>query len=120
MLSVTLQTVYVGVERRVKPRIYAPFPILVEGVNVHGESFQTTAIIDNFSRNSMYFRLFEPLAEKAELSIVVSLSILLPFNKADSQDARHHVRVKGLVERIEPKAGMVYGIVVTYQDWQYL
>ena len=46
-----------GGERRQHPRRSEPFPVLVRGVDVHGEVFESNTVLESFSAGGLYVRL---------------------------------------------------------------
>src|SRR5438270_3427276 len=46
-----------GAERRRRPRLYEPFPVMVRGVDASGTSFEINTVLDNMSADGLYVRL---------------------------------------------------------------
>ena len=68
------QNVYTGAERRVKPRLYAPFSAMVRGVDAKGEAFEINTNLHNLSAAGVYLGMAQPVAEGSRLFIVTRLS----------------------------------------------
>src|SRR2546428_2427003 len=79
-------------ERRQHPRLSEPFPVLVRGVDVHGEAFELTTVLENFSAGGLYARLRWRVAPGARLFAVVRITLALDPTVA---------RPRGRVVRVE-------------------
>jgi len=106
----TKQYLPMGEDRRIKPRIYIPFPAIIEGQDESGHVFKAETVLDNFSSNSMYFRVLPCVVLGSSLSITVGLSTSLPMDKTPSR-----ISVEGLVRRADHKEGGVCGVAVTFK-----
>lgn len=114
MATNTTQNVHLGDDRRIKPRIYIPFPAIVEGQDEDGQVFKSDTVLDNFSSNSMYFRILPSVGKGSSLSITVGLSTSLPMNENLSR-----ISVEGLVRRADLKEGGVCGVAVTFKKARF-
>ncbi len=106
--------VHIGEDRRIKPRVYIPFPAIVEGRDENGQVFKADTVLDNFSSNSMYFRILPCVGHGTKLSITVGLSTSLPVHETPSR-----ISVEGLVRRADLKEGGVCGVAVTFKKARF-
>jgi len=102
-------------DRRRKPRIHIPFPVSIEGQDENDEPFKAQTVLDNFSSNSMYFRIFPHVVQGNNLSIVVGLSVSKPFGEAPAK-----ISIDGVVRRADRKDGGVFGVAVTFKKARFL
>ena len=102
-------------DSRRKPRIHIPFPVSIEGQDENDEPFKAQTVLDNFSSNSMYFRIFPHVEQGKNLSIVVGLSVSKPFNETPAK-----ILVDGVVRRADRKDGGVFGVAVTFNKARFL
>lgn len=94
-------------ERRAAPRIYDPFPVVVQGIDLSGRAFEAVTALDNISADGLYLRLMTEVGEGAKLYLVLTLApALSPESKPSS------VAVRGEVIRVEPKPGSAFGVAV--------
>ncbi len=100
------------IERRNKPRIYAPFPATVQGVDTGGKEFQSETILDNISTGGLYMRLMSCLERGADLYIVVQMSAALT-------DDPPCVAIQGIVSRVETMPGGTCGIAVAFRHHHF-
>ena len=105
---------YFGVDRRSKPRIYAPFPLLVQGMDASGRKFRRSTVVDNLSvgGGGLYLRLVRDVEPGTKLFVIVQLS-----TASGDDESRPSLAAIGQVLRVEPKPGGVggYGIRITRQ-----
>ena len=66
-----------GDERRQHARRSEPFPILVRGVAVHGEVFESNTVLESFSAGGLYVQLQWRVAPGARLFAVVRIALAL-------------------------------------------
>ena len=90
-------TAYKGAERRVKPRIYAPFSALVRGVDARGIPFEIYTHLHNLSAEGVSFRTSQQVTEESRLFIVTRLSP----DPADNRPAPR-VAIRVVVLRVDP------------------
>lgn len=104
-----------GVERRSKPRIYDPFPVVVRGVDASGETFEFKTVIDNISAGGLYLRL----TRCVEPGVMLSIYIRLSTTPKDDVPAPH-VAVHGVVLRAEQKPSGACGVAVAFTNHRFL
>ena len=100
-------------ERRAKPRIRAPFPVMVRGVDAKGVAFEVNTILDNLSAGGLYLRLARRVEPGAEVSMEIRLST------APTDGALRAV-TRGVVLRVEPNLGGACGAAVRFTRHQLL
>jgi hypothetical protein len=105
---------YFSQERRSKPRIYIPFPAKVSGVNVEGEGFTVSSVIDNLSSEGLYIRIMPCVKPKSRLSIIVSLA-----TAAAPDEIPPRISVNGTVLRVDEKPGGAWGIAVKFKQGRF-
>lgn len=96
-------------ERRGKPRIFTPFPSVVEGVDEQGEGFKYKTVLDNVSASGAYLRLTRPLEIGTEMLILITVS-----TSVVGLSPGLLVKISSRVLRVEPKIGGAYGLGVTF------
>lgn len=106
---------YQGLERRSKPRIYAPFPANVRGVNVSGETFEVTTTLDNLSAGGLYLRMTQRVELGAKLFIVVRLSV-----SPSREVLAPRIAIRGLVLRAELHPDGTCGVAVAVKQNRFL
>jgi hypothetical protein len=97
----------VAVERRAKPRIDGPFPVLVRCTNMNGESFETETVVDNLSAGGFHVRL------EHRLDLSASLFALIRFGSIE-------IEAKGTVKRIEPQDDGLFGFGLAFESYRIL
>lgn len=102
-------------DRRRKPRIHIPFPVSIEGQDENNEPFKAETVLDNFSSNSMYFRILPHVVQGKNLSIVVGLAVSKTFGETPAK-----IAVDGVVRRADRKDGGVFGVAVTFNKARFL
>jgi hypothetical protein len=100
----SLLTVYGGVERRSKPRIYEPFPVTVHGMDASGEEFRAAGLLDNLSAAGLYLRLLQRVEPGTTLSVIIR------FSNGQNGAAAPRVATQGVVLRAELKPGGACGL----------
>jgi PilZ domain len=96
-------------ERRRSARIDVPFPATVEGVDVDGDAFLVTTVLDNLCKEGVYLRLIPCVQVGSDLSISVAAEIDSP-----------RVSVRGQVMRVELKDGGACGVAVKIHPARFL
>jgi hypothetical protein len=102
-------------ERRVKKRIYVPFPAVVEGLDVDSKAFSVNTVVDNLNDRCVYLRIVPSVEQGAVLSVTFSLSAT-----TDSDYTSSRVRLRGEVVRTDSKPGGGCGVAVVFSDYQWL
>jgi hypothetical protein len=102
-----------GLERRKKPRIAAPFPTRVRGIDSKGEAFEAESVLDNFSAGGLYVRLSQRVKEKAKLEFSIRMA------GPESRQAAT-VKARGIVLRAEAKPGGVFGLAVKLTHHRFM
>jgi len=97
-------------ERRAKDRIYIPFPAAVEGVDVYGEEFSISTVLDNLSGNSLYLRMMRSVKLGAKISVMFRLSTAATVGTRSS-----FVHVRGTVVRTDEKPGGASGVAIKFK-----
>jgi hypothetical protein len=110
-----IPTVREWVERRSKPRLYEPLPVIVHGVDANGDAFETGALIDNLSAEGLYMQLAKCIEPWATLSIIIRF----PSAPTDGEVVPRVV-CYGMVLRAEPKANGICGVAVAFTHHQFL
>lgn len=100
-------------ERRLKPRIYDPFPALVKGLDQDGKPFEVKTIIDNLSFGGFYVRLMPCLRPGARIFLLIYLSHDLTGDSAPC------VAVRGKVLRVDHLPGGVCGVAAVISRSRY-
>jgi hypothetical protein len=100
------------VERRLRPRIYEPFPTRAWGKDAEGQNFDVDCVLDNISSTGLYLLL--PLRVKldAELSLVIKFL----NRQGTGATALLHCRIL----RVEPQPDGRYGIAMTITEHHFL
>lgn len=101
-------------ERRLKPRIYYPFPIKISGVDAEGAPFECDTVIDNLCAGGLYLRTVARVEPGAELTVMFRFA-LAPVVSAPLGGA---VKAKGKVLRINDLWG-VYGLAVALNECSF-
>jgi len=113
--KVLLAPFYRGQERRDKPRVSAPFPATVRGVNANGEVFETDTHLNNLSHGALNLSLTHAVKQGAKLFIIVWLA------PAPSKDAgTPRVAVRGTVVRVEPQSTALSTVTVAITNYRFL
>lgn len=115
MTAIEWASVGKGYERRRKPRIYTPFPAIVQGKNEGGEHFKVETVIDTFSVESLYLRMLPCVEKGAKLSVLVGLK---PYETISDDSPR--LAIDGVVQRIEEKPGGACGVAITFKKVNFL
>jgi hypothetical protein len=102
-------------ERRQKPRIYVPFPAIVQARSENGKPFHISTVIDNFSAGGLYLRIAEQVKEREQFSVVTQLSV-----GVDRKVKSARVMLIGEVTRVEHLPGGVYGVAVEIKKHKFL
>jgi hypothetical protein len=102
------------IERRSVPRIAAPFPATVRGVDQAGDRFRIDTVLDNFSAAGLYVRLARPIEPGATLFVVVRFTVA-PAPKL----AAPGVAARGVVVWAEPQPG-AWGIAMKFTRQRFL
>ncbi len=97
-------------ERRTKDRIYIPFPAAVEGVDVYGEEFNISTVLDNLSGNSLYLRMMPTVRLGSKISVMFRLSTAATAGTRSS-----FVHVRGTVVRTDEKPGGASGVAIKFK-----
>jgi hypothetical protein len=110
-----MPTIYVGVERRRKPRIEGHFPALVHGVDAGGEAFELQAVIDNISAVGLYVRLKQRVEPGTTLFFLTSLSRAERVSLCAPRLALHGVALRA---ELTPAGGC--GVAVALSHHRFL
>ena len=106
---------YLGIERRRKPRLTGEFPARVQGVDGNGQAFQNDVVADNISSSGIYFRSRIGVGVGTTLFIVVRLP-----GGASSTDSGPLVAAYAVVVRSEPQANELFGLAVSMKRHKLL
>ena len=106
---------HVDVERRIKPRIYKPFHAMVRGVNVAGEPFEVSTVLDNMSSGGLYLRVKQNVGQDAGISVIIRLST----KKVDLIPVAN-VAVEGVVVRVDAQSGGIYGLGISITNRRFV
>lgn|SRR5262249_52028653 len=103
-------------ERRVSPRIDAPYPVRVRSVDSNGHKFKEETFLENLSGGGLYVRLRRKLVVGAPVSLAVRLS---------TEPARElpavRLAARGIVLRVEPpQADGTFGTAIEFQQRRVL
>jgi hypothetical protein len=105
----------VGVERRIKPRIYKPFHARVRGVNAGGEAFEVATVLDNMSSGGLFLRVEQNVMQGAGIHVIIRLSTktvdLIPVA---------NVAVEGVVVRNEAQPDGEYGLGILISNRRFV
>ena len=104
-----------GGERRQHPRLSEPFPVLVCGVDAHGEAFESNTVLENFSAGGLYVRLRWRVEPGARLFAVVRITPAL-----DPTGGGPCVAVHGRVVRVESQPYGQWGVGVQFTHHRFL
>lgn len=102
-------------ERRQHPRIYNPFPALVQGVDSEGNSFKIDTTIDNLCVNCLYFRLLPQVTAGANVSVTIRLSA-----GVTNVTTGPSVLLSGVVKRADTLPGGVNGLALMLNRYRML
>jgi hypothetical protein len=83
-------------ERRRKPRISAPFPIKVRGVDASGKGFEIETVVENISSSGVYLRLPKQMSTGAKFNMAIR------FNNADGSGPNAMLFCKVLRTELQP------------------
>ena len=108
-------TVYGWPERRCKPRIKGPFPIVVHGVDVVGDTFEIKTVIDNISAGGLYVKIGQRVEPGATLFFHASLSSVERVVELAPRLLLH-----GVVLRSELTHGSACGVAVAFSHYRFL
>lgn len=102
------------IERRRVPRIAAPFPTILRGVDQSGDRFRIDTVLDNFGAEGLYVRLVRPIELDATVFVVVRFAVgSIPMLAAPGVAAR------GVVVWVEPQPG-AWGIGIRLMRQRFL
>jgi len=96
------------VERRSKPRVCVPFPVIVRGVDDSGKAFRCATVVDNTSAGGLYVRLMPCVKDGTLLDITLRLS------SARAGGGTTRVVTPGVVVRSETIVGGACGVAVAF------
>ena len=96
-------------ERRSKPRIYEPFPAMVRGVDMAGQTFEADTLIDNLGSGGVYLRLTQFVNPGAQLFIVIRLS-----KNSSNLMSSPRAAARGRVLRCDPQPNALFGLAVAF------
>ena len=65
---------YRRAERRIKLRLQGPFPTIVRGVGVSGETFEAETVLDDISAGGLHLRLKQPVSLGMVIFLVARLT----------------------------------------------
>jgi len=102
------------IERRSTPRIAAPFPATVRGMNQAGDRFRMDTVLDNFSATGLCLRLMRPIAPGAPLFVVVRFTIA-----PTARPAAPGVAVRAVVVWAAPRSG-AWGVAMKFTRQRFL
>ena len=107
---------YAGAERRRKPRIKGPFPVVVTGVDSAGETFEVSTVVDDISAGGLYLRLRQRFEPGATFFLVASLSAPGGSSGKDAPRLALHC----VVLRAELMQGGACGAAVAISNYRFL
>ena len=102
-------------ERRCQPRLYEPFSVRLRSVDADGGTFESDAVLDNFSAGGFYVRLTRRVEPGAKFFAVVRIATGPP-----SGTPVPRVAVRGVVIRTEPQPDGRYGLGVRFTHHRFL
>jgi hypothetical protein len=102
-----IHTHTIGQERRGAPRIETPFPATVRSIDVDDQPFEAHTVLDNLSSSGLYLRLAWRVRQGTRLFVVVRLSAV-----PNVGDCTAGVALHGMVLRMEPRPGGVFGTAI--------
>jgi hypothetical protein len=94
-------------ERRLKPRVEAYFPVRIRGLDAAGNPFDQEAVLANLSASGLYVRLNRLLRVNTPLFAVFSLANL-------------KVATRCTVSRIEEQPNGFWGLGVRFKSYRLL
>jgi hypothetical protein len=103
---------YYSGERRQEPRIYLPFPAIVEGINSEGEVFHFRTILDDFSAIGLRLRVSEKVRGGSKMKVTVRFSAI--------KRNRGEIMISGEVIRVIDKPGCTYEVAIKIGKHQFL
>jgi len=103
-------------ERRVSPRIGAPYPVRVRSLDSDGQKFKEETLLENLSGGGLYVRLRRQLV----VGVPVSLAVRLSTELARELPAVR-LAARGIVLRVEPpQADGRCGTAIEFQQRRVL
>jgi len=87
----------VAMERRNRPRISKSFRVLVKGLDITGEPFDVSTVVENMSSTGVYLRLKREVEIGARLDLTIRLASAFIKEPAVAE-----IAVEAEVLRIEP------------------
>ena len=104
-----------AVERRRQPRLYEPFSVRLRSVDTDGGTFESDAVLDDFSAGGLYVRLTRRVEPGAKFFAVVRIATGPPSGMPVPR-----VAVRGVVIRTEPQPDGRYGLGVRFTHHRFL
>ena len=107
--------IYVGAERRSKPRLKGPFRVVVRGADAGGETFEIHAVLDNISASGLYVRLSQSVEPGTTLFLLTTLSSPDRIGGFAS-----HLALHGVALRSELTPDGACGVAVRLSHYSFL
>src|SRR6266508_176911 len=102
------------IERRSTPRITAPFPAMVRGMNRAGDRFRMDTVLDNFSAAGLCLRLARPIEPGATLFVVVRFTVA-----PTARPAAPGVAARAVVVWAAPRSG-AWAVAIKFTRQRFL
>ena len=106
---------YTGEDRRLKPRIYEPFPARVRWVDWRSDPFEVEAVLDNLSAGGLYMWLKRHVEKGLQIFVLFRLATTLAPEVKGLRVAAH-----GRVLRSEPQPDGSCGVAVAFERYHHL
>src|SRR6478752_6907295 len=103
-------------ERRGKPRIEIPYPVLIFGADTHGAMFHMNAHLTNLGAGGLYVRLPQRIEPGAQLFALVRLAT----GPEDKAAPAPRVATRGVVLRSEPMADGGCGVALAFKYHRFI
>ena len=101
-------------ERRMSPRVAAPYPVRLKSTDSEGRRFKEETLIENLSSGGLYLRLTRAVPIGAEVALAARLSTM------DEMVDGLRLAARGTVVRVEPKPEGDYGVAVKFNHRRVL
>ena len=99
-------------ERRIKPRLYQPFPTRAWGTDAAGKAFDLDCVLDNISSTGLYLRIPGQMKLSAELNVAIKF--------LNGHNTGATALLRGQILRDEPQTDGRHGIAVAIQEHHFL
>ncbi|HWP42738.1 MAG TPA: PilZ domain-containing protein [Blastocatellia bacterium] len=114
-LSINSSTMLAEPKCRMKPRLYHPFPIKVQGIDSNGQEFTLETALDNISAGGLYFRLPHSVEIGDHLTIIIRMS-----SATAGPDSGMQIAAYSTILRVEELLTGEYGIAVAFNHHRIL